>query len=192
MSVPRFSVVVPTRERADTLRSCLRTCLEQDFDDYEVVVCDNASSPATRAAVGACASPRVRYVRAPEVLAMSASWELAVSHAAGEYVTVLGDDDGLLPHALRELDRLVARTGARAVRWDAALYLWPTVCLPGEANFLSLPLGRAVRTVDGPETIRAVASFQVPYHHLPMLYNAVVHRDVLAGLRARAGRVFGN
>ena len=59
MTTPRFSVVIPTRERATTLRYCLRTCLEQDFDDYEIVVCDNCSSPATREVVEEAASPRI-------------------------------------------------------------------------------------------------------------------------------------
>ena len=33
---PRFSVVIPTRDRAETLRVTLATCLDQDFDDYEI------------------------------------------------------------------------------------------------------------------------------------------------------------
>src|SRR5213078_1360054 len=100
MIPPRFSVVIPTRERAQTLRYSLQTCLDQDFTDYEVVVCDNYSSPATREVVDSFTSPRVKYVRAPQPLAMSHNWELALAHASGEYVTVLGDDDGLLSHAL--------------------------------------------------------------------------------------------
>src|SRR4051794_27043114 len=100
MSAVRFSVVIPTPERADTPPFALRTCLDQKFDDYEVIVSDNHSSPATRAVVDEVAHPKVRYVRTPEPMAMSANWEFAVSHARGEYVTVLGDDDALLPHAL--------------------------------------------------------------------------------------------
>lgn len=191
MPSPRFSVVIPTRERADTLRFSLQTCLSQDFEDFEVVVCDNFSSPATRAVVDSCGSAKVRYVRAPEPLAMSANWELAVSHAAGEYITVLGDDDGLMPFALRELDRLLQLSGARAVRWDAAFYLWPTVHLRGQENFLRLPLGRSYREVDGCEAIRAVIDFRAEYTELPMLYNGVIHRDLVGRLRASAGRVFG-
>jgi cellulose synthase/poly-beta-1,6-N-acetylglucosamine synthase-like glycosyltransferase len=41
MPSPRFSVVNPTREGAHTLKYTLQTCLGQDFDDFEVVVCDN-------------------------------------------------------------------------------------------------------------------------------------------------------
>ncbi len=186
----RFSIVIPTREGAQTLRYTLQTCLAQRFDDYEVIVCDNCSGPATRAVVEAAASPRVRYVRAPAPLAMSSNWELAVSHAAGEFVTVLGDDDGLLPHALVELDRLLRTFDAKAVRWNAAFYLWPTVALPGQADYLRIPLGRRARLLDGRTAIASVATFQVCYTTLPMLYNAVVRRDVLDDVRRRAGRLF--
>lgn len=191
MSSPRFSVVVPTRERAATLRSCLRTCLAQDFDDYEIIVCDNFSSPETAEVVNELAHPRLRYVRAPEPLAMSANWELALSHATGEYILLLGDDDGLLSHALREIDAIARRTGARAIRWSPAVYTWPNVALDGQANYLCLSLVRHLRERNGREAIRAVLE-SLDYSALPMLYtNAVVHREIIDKIRERAGRVFG-
>src|SRR5262245_5218182 len=163
MTTPKFSVVIPTRERADTLRVALQTCLSQDHDDYEVVVCDNCGSPATRAVVTAADAPRVKYFRAPEPLAMSANWELALSHATGEYLTVLGDDDGLCPWALGELDRLLATHRVQAVRWDAGLYLWPTISVPEAAHFFSIPLGREVRVVDARAALAAVSRFEACY-----------------------------
>lgn len=190
MSTVRFSVVVPTRERADTLRAALRTCLDQGFDDYEVLVSDNCSSPATRAVVDELASPKLRYVRTPEPLSMSANWDFAVARARGEYVTVLGDDDGLLPHALCQLDGLLQRHPAKAVRWSLALYTWPTFLLKGHEDYLRLPLGNAVTELDGFDVIRQVAGALERYEDLPMVYNAAVRRDVLDELRGRVGKVF--
>jgi hypothetical protein len=192
MAEPRFSVVIPTRDRADTLRVTLRTCVEQDFDDYEVVVCDNCGGPATREAVEDCGSPRVRCVRPPRLLSMSSNWELAVSEARGEYLILLGDDDALLSHALPELDGLIGRGRPRAVRWTSTYYSWPTIDLPGQGNYLRIPLGREVRAVDAKPAIAAAARFEACYTTLPMLYhNAAVRRDLVEELRARAGRVFG-
>ncbi len=191
MSAVKFSVVIPTRERAETLRFALRTCLNQSFDDYEVIVSDNFSSPATRAVVEEAGSPKVRYVRTAEPVAMSTNWEFAVSHARGEYVILIGDDDALLPHALTELDRLSRRPrGTKAIRWTPAYYTWPNVDLPGQGDYLRLPFGSTLFERDGHSTIREVASFREFYTALPMLYNAAVHRDVLDDLRRRAGRVF--
>ena len=190
MSAVKFSVVIPTRERAETLRFALRTCLDQTFDDYEIIVSDNFSSPATRAVVDECRSPKVRYVRTAEPVAMSTNWEFAVSHARGAFVLLIGDDDGLLPHALTELDRLERRTNARVIRWSPVYYTWPNVALPGQGDYIEMSFGSALRTRDGSDAIREVATFREFYTALPMLYNSAVHRDVLAALRARTGRVF--
>lgn len=192
MSQPRFSIVIPTRERADTLRWSLQTTLDQDFDSYEVVVCDNHSSPGTRDVVEAAASPRVRYVRAPRPLAMSANWELAVGEATGEYVTVLGDDDGLLPLALTEADHLIHRHGTKALRCQRGLYTWPTLPTPKDANFLHLPLTRYVKECDAREWIAKLPRFEAGADTLPMIYNSFIHRDVIARHRELVGRVFAS
>jgi hypothetical protein len=192
MSRPRFSVVIPTRERAETLRHSLRSCLDQNFDEYEIIVSDNFSSPKTYSVVAEAASPRVHYVRTPGPLAMSMNWEFGVSRARGEYVIVIGDDDGLMPYALRELDGLFRESGARAIRWDAAYYTWPSFAIPGQGNFLRVPVGRGVREIDALPTIRAVIEFREFYTNLPMLYNAAVHRDVLEEMRNKADRVFAH
>src|SRR5262245_32164305 len=140
MTRPRFSIVIPTRDRAHTLEYAIRTCLAQTFDDFEVVVCDNCSSPATRDAVERCCNPKVKYIRSEKPLAMSDNWDLALSHARGEYLTVIGDDDGLLLHALSAADRAIATLKVKAFRWAKLYYHWPdqAQCFP--ANYLRIPL----------------------------------------------------
>jgi hypothetical protein len=190
MSSIKFSVVIPTRDRAETLRHALRTCLSQKIDAYEVIVSDNHSSPATRAVVDAIGSEKVRYVRTPAPLAMSSSWEFAVSHARGEYVLLIGDDDGLLPHSLLTLDKLTQEKAAPVIRWEPAYYTWPTFALADQANYLRVPMGRGLREVSAIETIRAVIGFRTVYTALPMFYNAAIHRSIIDTLRQRTGRVF--
>jgi hypothetical protein len=192
---PRFSVVVPTRNRPETLRHALKTCLDQDFDDYEIIVCDNSDAVAAAevaAIVDAASSPRIRHLSSDRPLAMSANWERGLNEAQGEYVTVLGDDDGLIPYALRELDRLVTRTGARAIRWQRCIYTWPTIGVEGEANLLILPLFRTVTEIDGKAQIAKVMRFEAGTDSLPMIYCSVIHRDLIEQHRATVGRVFLN
>lgn len=116
MSDIRFSIVIPTRERAETLKGTLRSCLAQQFDSYEIVVCDNCSSPETKRVVDSFKSEKIRYIRSDIPLAMTENWELAVSHAVGDYIIVIGDDDGLFSYSLREIDRLLKELGVKALR----------------------------------------------------------------------------
>ncbi len=191
MSDLRFSIVIPTRERAETLRYTLRTCLAQQFDGYEIVVCDNCSSAATRETVDSFESAKIKYVRSDRPLAMSENWELAVSHAVAEYVIVIGDDDGLLFHALREVDRLLQVSGVKALRWERVHYNWPNVPGGETANRLHIPLVRENRILQGRKVIPRIVNHRMNYTMLPMLYNSAIHQDLITLLRKRTGRVFG-
>ena len=62
MSNPRFSIVIPTRERAETLWHTLHACLAQRFDSYEIFVCDNCSSAATKETVKSFESRKIKYI----------------------------------------------------------------------------------------------------------------------------------
>lgn len=187
--MPRFSIVVPTRERAETLRYTLLTCITQTFADYEVVVCDNFSSRETKRVVDSIGSAKIRYHRSDRPLAMSDNWELAIAHAQGEYVIVIGDDDGLLPHALADLDHVARSLNAPVLRWERLYYSWPNVPIAKYANQLVIPINRRSFEVDGRKVIQAAGSNRTDYTILPMLYNAAIHRDLIAEMRHRAGRV---
>ncbi|RYE43225.1 MAG: glycosyltransferase family 2 protein [Hyphomicrobiales bacterium] len=192
MTRPRFSIVLPTRNRPDTLRSALTTCIAQNYDDYEIVVCDNSDDGETEQVVRDAASPRIRYLPPTEPLAMSANWERGVNEARGEYVTVLGDDDGLMPYALAELDALITTHRAQAVVWQRGIYTWPTIGVPGEADLLRIPLARTVIEMHGREQVRKAVRFEAGTDTLPMIYTAAVHRDLIERHRQLAGRMFLN
>lgn len=195
MTGPRFSIVIPTRERPHTLEHTLATCLAQE-GDFEVVVSDNWSGARTRELVEARNDPRVRYVRTPALLAMTDSLEFAVSHARGEYVIVQGDDDGLLRHALVTVDHVLRETGGEVLRWESAVYNWPDVSNPHFCpDTLLVPLlqqrtGHLLQACGARRVIRDVAAGQAHYAELPVIYNAAIRRAVLDRLRARTGRVF--
>jgi hypothetical protein len=121
---------------------------------------------------------------------MSENWERAVQQARGEYVTVLGDDDGLLLHALAEADALIRDTGTMALRWALTFYRWPDVAADLAPSLLYAPLSQGSLWRDGLTTIREVAAGRRHYAELPSVYCSFVSSDVLEALRKRAGRVF--
>ena len=40
----KFSVLLPTRNGGDFLKNTIRSILEQDHDDFELVISDNANT----------------------------------------------------------------------------------------------------------------------------------------------------
>jgi glycosyltransferase involved in cell wall biosynthesis len=193
----RFSVVIPTRDATYTLRSTLQTCLAQDFEDCEIIVSDNQSSPATRQVVDDLADHRLKYVRTPHLLAMTDSWEFAVAQASGEYVTLLGDNDGLLLHALPEIDRIIRMLDTKILRWESVCYNWPDLPVQeyASANELLIPLKQTnyyhpIRRRTSNRMIPAVLNSPNSYAQLPMIYASAIHHSLIARLRDHNGRVF--
>src|SRR6266704_3260720 len=106
---PFFSVVIPTRNRASLLRYALQTALDQDFDDYEIVVSDNCSQDDTAQVVKDYQTSRVRYVRVNDPLSMPDHWEFALGQAQGQFVNYLCDDDSLPREALGKASASIER-----------------------------------------------------------------------------------
>ena len=189
---PFFSIVIPTRQRHETLPFAMRTVLNQDFDDYELIVCDNCSSPETFEVVGSFNNKKIKYIRSEISLSMSDNWELAVSKASGEYVIVFGDDDGLVHNSLLTLYKIIKETGCQAIRWERAYYNWGNVPIVEEANNLTLPFKMRTGFLDGKNVIKKVVNFKASYMLLPMLYNSAISRNLIGRLKEISGRVFSS
>jgi len=122
--VPFFSVLMPTRNRASLLKSALRTAVNQEFADYEIIVSDNNSQDETKEVVEGFirSSERVRYINPGRDLSMCDNFEFVLSHAAGEYVLYLSDDDALAANALTYIHEVLSRFSINTLVWERGYY----------------------------------------------------------------------
>lgn len=103
---PLVSVILPTYNRAHVIGRALRSVLEQDFTDFEVLVVDDASTDDTERVVRAFGDPRIRYLREPRNGGPNAARNRGLREARGEFIAFLDSDDEWLPG---KLSRQVAR-----------------------------------------------------------------------------------
>lgn len=123
-----FSVVIPTHDRLDLLKDAAESVLRQNFADWELVVFDNASSEDIAGYVASLCDPRVRYARSDAFLPVTDSWNSAIDLARGDYITFLGDDDGLTPGYFTEIARVVREFKSPEVLYSAIFqFLHPGV-----------------------------------------------------------------
>src|SRR5689334_9000247 len=105
---PRVTVALPTYNRAEYLRETLDSVLAQSFDDFVVVVSDNASTDATPEVMASYDDPRIVYKRHEQNRGWLANFNSALSGAETDYGIFLSDDDlmrpGLLERAVTVLD----------------------------------------------------------------------------------------
>ncbi|MER6998664.1 glycosyltransferase [Streptomyces sp. NPDC000410] len=98
--LPRTTVVVATRERADQLARALDSLLAQDHPDFGIVVVDNAPrTDATRELVEGKFADRVRYVKEP-VPGLAAAHNRGIAAADGAVIAFTDDDVIADPHWL--------------------------------------------------------------------------------------------
>ena len=187
---PHISLIIPTRERAETLAFTLATALDQTSRDYEVIVSDNASEDDTRAVVERCSDSRVRYFNTGRRLSMCDNYEFALERAVGEYVIIIGDDDAVMPGSL---DKLMARMRVAhdpiIYMWPLHVYDWPVGNQP--ARVAQLAPTRPQAEVDLKRKAKIVISMGGWKHYeLPSPYHCAIPRKILDEIRARTGRVF--
>lgn len=107
--MPKVSICIPTYNRANLLPYAVNSVLNQTYADFELIICDDASSDNTSAIVAQWHDARVRYIRQPENIKRSRNMRAGFEAAQGEYFIKFDDDDALTPtfleQAVATLDR---------------------------------------------------------------------------------------
>lgn len=99
---PRVSIGLPVYNGARYLRGAIESILSQTFADFELIICDNASTDQTQAICTAFAARdrRVRYHRNPENIGAAGNFNLAFRLARGQYFKWAAHDDTCAPDYL--------------------------------------------------------------------------------------------
>lgn len=121
---------------------------------------------------------------------MTNNWELGLSHASGDYVTFLGDDDGLLPDALEIARRFHEQWPDEILSWLPFTWLWPDSLAIEYRNLAQMHFGRQVRRVDSRAMLRDVLVGRSDWTTLPTLYCSFVPRTIIDKVKASQGRHF--
>lgn len=100
----KISIVIPAYNKADYLQACLESCLQQTFDDYEVVVINDGSTDHTAEVCDSMAQTH-RKLKVIHTVngGVTAARRIGVEHAQGDYITFVDADDQLLPRSLQTL-----------------------------------------------------------------------------------------
>lgn len=99
--MPKVSVIIPTYNRAELLRSAIESARNQTFKDLEIIVSDDKSTDHTREVVESFKDPRIKYVLNEGKKGPSATRNTAILVSEGEYIAFLDDDDEWLPDKLQ-------------------------------------------------------------------------------------------
>lgn len=124
---PKLSICVPSRNRQDCFRQTILDLIENPRSDIEFVFADNSDDPSLMDGfVAALGDARIHYLPSPDrPLSMADNWERTVRAAAGDWVTVIGDDDYVDPDIADRIMEIESRDDAvEAIGWNRVPFQW--------------------------------------------------------------------
>lgn len=199
---PLLSIVIATKNRVPYAISAIDSILAIDSPALELVIQDNSDTlDLSRHVEQRAFDPRLKYRYTPPPLSSIGNFNLALELATGEYVCLIGDDDGVNPEVLE------AAAWAKSQRIDSlggnckVHYLWGGTGAPstmftkvsGEVLTISEFSGKIVMVDIEKELQKLVRNGGVYYldFQLPKLYHGLVRRACLEEIRRRTGEYLG-
>jgi glycosyltransferase involved in cell wall biosynthesis len=142
--MPTVSVVIPTKNRPETVQYAIRSVLNQTYDAQEIIVVIDGPDLPTEMAMKSLSDPRLKVVVNPQNVGLAESRNVGVRCAQGKWVAFLDDDDEWLPAKLAKQIRVAEDIGTSHVfvvsrfveRTDTMERIWPEM-LPVDTDRFS-------------------------------------------------------
>ncbi|MCB2107759.1 MAG: glycosyltransferase family 2 protein [Rhodobacteraceae bacterium] len=177
--MPKYSIVVPTRNRIETLKICLESIFVQPERDMEIVVADNASADGTESYVKSLTDSRVVYTRSDEPLSMRGNWTRALQRISGDWLIFIGDDDALMPDFTALAELVMRKADVPIIAWNRPIYRWPSFAGEHERNRLKFRVGTTLKLVDSKAALKAMYQKFIKPFDMPSVYHNLVQRSLV-------------
>ena len=193
--IPELTVVIPTRNRQETaVESVRQAAAVGPASQVQIVVHDCSDEPLLSDMLSeAGLRDRVDYLYTSDKISMTENWNRAMEYVGGEYVTIIGDDDAVLPDIVTAV-RWAKENGLDAVKASQyTIFIFPGVGHPLGDALLRVPPFRGSATVlRTADVLPRAALTGDGYVDLPMIYHGFVRTSVLHRIRERSGMFFGS
>ena len=126
-SNPKVTLIIPVKDRKEYLYHTLRTCMSQDYQNFEIIVADDASTDGTQEMVRILSNEdkRITLIDRPERVGMRDNFEDALSRIKEGYVIAIGGDDGIMPHGISRMVQKFKETNVKLMTWNPPLFEYP-------------------------------------------------------------------
>ncbi len=116
--MPKVSICIPTFNRVNLLPFAIESVLQQTYQDFELIVCDDGSKDSTSELMSQYTDNRIKYIRHPQNIGKSNNMRSGFEAAKGEYFIKFDDDDRLTPDFLARTVAILAQDSIDFVGTD--------------------------------------------------------------------------
>lgn len=187
-----ISIAIPSKNGRDYLAYAIRSVLAQPISDLELIVSVDGDSALSEQLTEQFNDPRIKVIQPPASLSMAAHYEWCISHMSGEWQTILGQDDGLLPDFSKTLEQVLPfLEGELAVSFKRAYYFWPGCDeLYGDKS-IEVSGSDKIFKVDSTKMLQNNLKGTNQHYDLPQLYtNNLIHKSVIEEIKSKSNGIF--
>lgn len=116
---PKVSVIIPAYNQADYLGAAIQSVLDQTYQQFELIVVNDASPDHTRMVVQQFQDSRLIYIEHPENRHLAVTRNTGIRAASGEVIAFLDADDLFHPDKLQAHVRFLAQHPTVGVTYNA-------------------------------------------------------------------------
>lgn len=199
---PKFTILIPCKDRAHFLYQTLRTCSNQSYENLEILVADDGSSDNTKDVVENFSKmdSRIKYITIEEgkTFGMSKNFEFALNQVDEGYVICLGGDDALLPDGIENISKIINKTNCKILTWSNATFIYPNEYIPNGQLIMKGSYGSLsnnLSSVNSTNYLKRQAKNLNYVHDIeaPMMYvKSAISIDLIKKVKSRSsnGRFF--
>lgn len=124
MSSPFFSICIPNYNYSNFIGKTIESVLSQSFDDFEIIIVDNASTDNSWEVIQEYKKNdvRIKIFRNQYNIGFAPNLQRATEHATGKYLLLLSADDVMFPEALRLYNEVIIQNGSENIVLHSAFY----------------------------------------------------------------------
>lgn len=111
---PKVSIITLTYNHKAYIGQCIESVMSQTMTDWEMIIVDDGSSDGTDDIVRELKDHRIKFYPRPHrgITSLASNYNLALSHATGQFVAILEGDDYWPPNNLAVLSEALTNSHA--------------------------------------------------------------------------------
>lgn len=193
-----LSIIIPTKNRQKYCLAAIRQILSLNLSEIEICIQDNSDTDILRNEISSISSENIVYNYHEGILSFVDNFSEAVSLANGEYLCMIGDDDGILPSIMDKVRFMKEKGIDSLIPSLGAVYYWPSdnpIVANGEKGVLTLSYLRSkAKYTNSQKALLKLLKGAVQNYtslDLPRLYHGIVKKTCLEEIKEQTGKFFG-
>lgn len=192
----KYSILIPSSNGGKYLYYAVKSVLNNKYDACEVIVSLNNTTDKSDLKIRKIKDKRLKIIKTPKYFSMVKHYEWLIKKARGDWVSIIGDDDGVVHNFFKKIDDILKKFkdhNLQAISSSRAYYYWEGIeHIYGKTVVRYLDTGKMKIKNSKIELFKTLFGFSA-YQNLPLLYTSgIVKKEILDQITLKSKNRFYN